>query len=562
MKLRSLVTAVLLLFLAATAYAGTGEILRAKKGKRIDGQYIVVFRPGAKAATMAPQMAAAHGLNVLNVYEHALQGAVYQMSEKQAIALSKDPNVSLVEEDQEVSIDASGTQSPATWGLDRVDQRNLPLNNSYHYDFSAPAVHAYIIDTGIRTSHTNFGGRASVSFDAIGDGQNGQDCHGHGTHVAGTVGSATYGVAKDVRLHAVRVLNCSGSGSNSGVIAGVDWVTGNHQSPAVANMSLGGGISTALDNAVNNSVNSGVFYAVAAGNENANACNSSPSRAANAFTVAATDINDNRASFSNFGSCVEIFAPGVNITSTWNTSNTATNTISGTSMATPHVCGAAALILDEHPSFSPTQVRNELLARATSGVVGNPSGSPNLLLYTLGGSPPPPPPPGGEDVVYAINFDNGAAGWNKSSGSTDLWRIASDCVSAASGSSTLGFSRSAPNCDYDVGRATGWARSPTINLSGNTSAHLNLLHFWQTESFAGNYDVLSIQVSSNNGSSWTTVKSYNSSAANPSTYVSESIDVSSFISSSFRIRFLFDSIDGTANDFLGWYIDDIEVTAQ
>ncbi len=560
MKFRSMVLAVLLLLLSTAVFAGSGQINRAS-GERIDGQYIVVFRPGADARGLANQLGAAHGAEVAGVFEHALKGAVMRMPEQAALAISRNPNVELVEEDQIVTLDASGSQSGATWGLDRVDQRNLPLNGVYNYDFSAPAVHAYIIDTGIRTSHTNFGGRATADFDAIGDGQNGQDCNGHGTHVAGTVGSATYGVAKDVRLHAVRVLNCSGSGSNSGVIAGVDWVTANHQNPAVANMSLGGGISTALDNAVNNSVNSGVFYAVAAGNSNANACNSSPSRAANAYTVAASDSNDVRASFSNWGSCVQIFAPGVSITSTWNTSNTATNTISGTSMASPHVAGAAALILDEHPTWTPTQVRNELNARATSGVISNTSGSPNLLLYTLGGGPPPPPPPPpGEDVVYAIDFDSGASGWNKSTGSTDLWRVASDCVTAASGSSTLAFSRSAPNCDYDVGRATGWARSPTINLSGYTQAWLNFTHFWQTESYAGNYDILRIQVSTNNGSSWTTVKSYNASDPNPSVYIDERIPVTP--SSQFRIRFQFDSVDSSANDFLGWYIDDLSVTAQ
>jgi len=242
-------------------------------------------------------------------------------------------------------------------------------------------VHAYIIDTGIRFSHQTFGGRATSGFDAV-DGGSADDCNGHGTHVSGTVGGSQYGVSKGVQLVAVRVLNCSGSGTTAQVVAGINWVTSHAIKPAVANMSLGGGASTSIDNAVNNSINSGVTYAIAAGNSNANACNFSPARVGAAITVGATGQNDARASFSNFGTCVDIFAPGVGITSSWDTSNTATNTISGTSMATPHVTGAAAQVLSAHPTFTPAQVRNELVANATTGVVGSPgSGSPNRLLF-------------------------------------------------------------------------------------------------------------------------------------------------------------------------------------
>jgi subtilisin family serine protease len=284
-----------------------------------------------------------------------------------------------VEQDSVVSLAA--TQSGATWGLDRVDQRNLPLSGTYTYNTTASNVTAYVIDTGIQTSHPQFGGRAAASYDAVGG--NGQDCNGHGTHVAGTIGSSTYGLAKGVRLRAVRVLDCNGSGSNSGVIAGVDWVTSNHAANSVANMSLGGSASSALDTAVRRSISSGVTYALAAGNSNANACNSSPSRVTEAITVGATTSSDARASFSNYGSCLDIFAPGASITSTWTGSGT--NTISGTSMASPHVAGAAALYLGLHPGASPATVRNALVGTATAGVVGSPgSGSPNLLLYTLG----------------------------------------------------------------------------------------------------------------------------------------------------------------------------------
>jgi subtilisin family serine protease len=298
--------------------------------------------------------------------------------------LRKNPNIAYIEADQVVTLDAS--QSPATWGLDRIDQRNRRLNNTYNYNFTGAGVHVYVIDTGIRTSHVEFGGRADKLFDSVGDGQNGNDCHGHGTHVSGTIGGAVYGVAKGVSLHAVRVLDCGGSGSYAGVIAGVDFVTSHHQAgvSAVANMSLGGPPSTALDNAVANSINDGVTYAIAAGNSSANACNYSPARVSMAVTVGASTSSDRRSSFSNYGTCLDLFAPGSSITSAWNTSDTATNTISGTSMAAPHTAGVAALYLEAHPGSAPLQVRNALVDNASSGklkAVG--AGSPNLLLYSL-----------------------------------------------------------------------------------------------------------------------------------------------------------------------------------
>ena len=278
---------------------------------------------------------------------------------------------------------ADATETGATWGIDRIDQRNLPLSGTYTYTHTGAGVTAYIIDTGINTTHNEFGGRASVGYDAIGDGRNGIDCNGHGTHVSGTVGGATYGVAKGVTLKAVRVLDCTGSGTNSGVIAGVDWVTSHHSGPSVANMSLGGGASTALDNAVSNSIASGVTYGIAAGNSNRNACNYSPARTATAITVGATTSTDARASYSNYGSCLDIFAPGSSITSSWIGSNTATNTISGTSMATPHVVGVAAQYLQSNPTASAATVRNALVANGTTGKVTSAGrNSPNVLLFT------------------------------------------------------------------------------------------------------------------------------------------------------------------------------------
>jgi subtilisin family serine protease len=359
------------------------------KGKSaIPGRYIVVFHDWATgdkgkysvAPALAGTMKDIYGGEVDHTYQFAINGFSAKMSKEQAVALSADPRVAYVEEDGVMT--ASVTQTGATRGIDRIDQRDLPLNGTYTYTFDGTGVRAYVIDTGIRTTHTQFGGRAAVSFDALGG--NGQDCNGHGTHVAGTIGGSTYGVAKNVMLRAVRVLDCNGSGTTSGVIAGVDWVTNNHISPAVANMSLGGGASTALDTSVANSIASGVTYSIAAGNSNgADACTQSPARVAAAITVGSTTTADARSSFSNIGTCVDIFAPGSSITSSWATSDTATNTISGTSMATPHVVGATALYLQAFPGSSPATIRNALVNNATlNHISGVGAGSPNRLLYT------------------------------------------------------------------------------------------------------------------------------------------------------------------------------------
>jgi hypothetical protein len=351
----------------------------------VPGQYIVVFKDDyVQAETLDEDVAdLAHGSQgeVLSVYKHAVRGYASRMSVNKARGLLADPRVAYVEEDGVMTADA--TQSGATWGIDRIDQRALPLSGSYTYNVTGSGVNAYIVDTGIRTTHTEFGGRASGAYTAVTDGNGTNDCNGHGTHVAGTVGSATYGVAKGVRLYAVRVLDCNGSGTTSGVIAGVDWVTQNHVNPAVANMSLGGGVSTTLDSSVASAISAGVTFAVAAGNSNVDACTSSPSRVASAITVGATTNTDARASYSNFGTCLDLFAPGSNITSTWNTSDSATNTISGTSMATPHVTGAAALYLGANPASTPQQVRDALVNNSTASVVTSAgTGSPNKLLYT------------------------------------------------------------------------------------------------------------------------------------------------------------------------------------
>ena len=332
------------------------------------------------------------GAQVHYIYDSAVQGYAATLSVQAVEALRKDADVAYIEQDQVFTI--NDTQTGPPWGLDRIDQRSLPLSNSYTYATDGQGVHAYIIDTGIRSSHTEFSGRIGAGYDAV-DGGAPDDCNGHGTHVAGTVGGSTYGVAKRVTLHGVRVLDCNGSGTTSGVVAGINWVTTNYTNtkPAVANMSLGGGASQTLDTALRNSVAAGVVHVVAAGNETADACNSSPAREPLAITVGATNSSDQRASFSNYGTCLDIFAPGVNILSSWYTGDSAAGSLSGTSMASPHVAGVVALHLASSPSASPADVAASLNNAATTGTVSDPgSGSPNRLLYNLLGPAPTPTP--------------------------------------------------------------------------------------------------------------------------------------------------------------------------
>jgi len=359
-----------------------------KNSNKIENSYIVVLNNDVVgeqgmfsiAPYIADELSNTHKGKLKHIYQNAINGFAVEMSPEDAERLSMDFRVAYVEEDGLMTADA--TQSNPPWGLDRIDQRNRPTNGTYVFNHTGAGVFAYVIDTGIRTTHTQFGGRAANVFDAFGG--SGADCNGHGTHVSGTIGGSTYGVAKSVNLRGVRVLDCNGSGSTSGVIAGVDFVRTNHSNPAVANMSLGGGASSSLDTAVNNLSNSGVAIAVAAGNSNANACNSSPARAANAITVGSTTSTDARSSFSNFGTCLDLFAPGSSILSSWFSSDTATATLSGTSMASPHVAGVAALYKQVNPSASSTTVRNAIVNGATTNVVTNAgTGSPNRLLYSL-----------------------------------------------------------------------------------------------------------------------------------------------------------------------------------
>ncbi|HFX6173938.1 TPA: S8 family peptidase [Acinetobacter baumannii] len=351
----------------------------------IKNQYIVILNKDAgPSKDFAQNIAKQHAGKVLQSYDTVLKGfAIYLPDTAGAAfieAMKKNPHVLSVESDTIVNIDAT-TQSNPDWGLDRIDQKALPLNSTYSYLQTGSGTTAYIVDTGILSSHQEFSGRVLSGYTAISDGNGTTDCNGHGTHVAGTVGGTTYGVAKNVNLVPIRILGCDGSGASSNVIAGLDWILKNGKKPAVVNMSLGGEANASLDSAVENLFNNGYVMVVAAGNSNTDACSSSPARVSKAITVAATDSTDTRASYSNYGSCVDIFAPGSQINSSWIGSNTATKVLNGTSMATPHVVGVVAEMLQSTPTATSQTISTNLLNQASNNVVKNPSGSPNRLLY-------------------------------------------------------------------------------------------------------------------------------------------------------------------------------------
>ncbi|WP_224366184.1 S8 family serine peptidase [Hyalangium versicolor] len=479
-------------FLAITACGGMeGQDVQADEPKQeigqmaqllrsarpVPGQYIVVLKDDLKGVaqvgpeSVAQEMALKHNGQVLHTYKAALKGFAMKLTEAEVQKLLADPRVAYVQENGYVHV--VGTQTGATWGIDRVDQRNRPLDSTYNYPNTASNVHAYIIDTGMRKTHSQFTGRVGNGFDAIDNDTDATDCHGHGTHVAGTVGGTTWGIAKGVTLHPVRVLDCTGYGDDAQVIAGVDWVTANHVKPAVANMSLGGDASQPLDDAIANSIAAGVVYAIAAGNDSSSACNYSPARLPAAITVGATTSSDARASYSNYGTCVDIFGPGSSITSASYSSDTSSTSMSGTSMASPHVAGVAALYLSANPTATPQQVRDALVTNGTAGVVTSPgTGSPNVLLYSgfIGSGPADTTPPSTSITA--------PAGGSTLSGTTTISASASDNVGVTkvefyAGSTLIGTDTSSPfSVDWNTGAVTNGSYSLTtkaFDAAGNTA---------------------------------------------------------------------------------------------
>jgi subtilisin family serine protease len=533
-----LVVAVALALCASAAFAGAASAA-AHRGAVVPDHYIVVFKPGTRdSADLAKTLTEEQGGRLEHTYGHALKGFSARLSDQAVKQLSTDPAVQSIEPDR--IVEATDTQTGATWGLDRIDQRSLPLDNSYADGNEGANVNAYIIDTGINLSHNEFAGRLYGGYDAVTAGGNANDCNGHGTHVAGTVGGTTYGVADKVMLHPVRVLDCRGYGTTSGVIAGVDWVRDNKVKPAVANMSLGGVASSAVDDAVANLIAADVPVAVAAGNDNTNACNASPARTPSAITVGATTSTDTRASFSNYGSCLDLFAPGQDITSAWIGGSTRIATISGTSMASPHAAGVAALYLSANPTATPAQVRDAIVAGATGGLVQQPGGgSPNVLLYNgIAGTAPPPPPPAPNGIVNG-GFESGATAWTESpTGLIGTFKPRTGAYGAAMGGNNF--------------------RNDQLRQTITVPADGKLSYYWQmatNESSATNaYDRLYVRVRRpSDGALLATLRTFSNLSAK-SVWSADTVSLAAYAGQSVSISFEVSTDSSLPSSF---YIDDV-----
>jgi subtilisin family serine protease len=569
---------VLTLSLGATpAHAQEGTILGVNQPNAVADSYIVVLKDSVVANrgvdAHVDDLVGRFGGRVTDVWDAALNGFAVTMSERAAKRLAAHPAVAYVEQDMTIQLEAT-QNNPPSWGLDRIDQRNRPLDNSFTYPNTASNVHIYILDTGIRMSHNDFGGRAIHGRNTVNNNNDASDCHGHGTHVAGTAGGTAYGVAKGATLVGVKVLNCSGSGTTTSIVGGVNWVTANAVRPAVANMSLGGpGTNTSINNAVANSIASGITYSIAAGNSSSNACNFSPAQVSTAITVGATTNTDARASYSNFGNCVNIFAPGSAIAAPWHTSNTAINTISGTSMAAPHVAGVAALILSQNPNWSPNQVRNKMVADATPGVVSNPgSGSPNLLLYVDNSGGGQQPPPGG--TIFADNFATDT-GWTRNAGGTDtatagLWErgvpqatshngIPLQLSSTVSGNNVLVTGRLAGNSagDHDVDDGVTTIRSPQISLPSSGNLTLTFSYYLAHLNNSSSADYFRVSIVTSSG---TTVLGTAAGAATnrAGAWTTASLNLNQFAGQNIRIQF--EAADLAGASLVEAAVDDVRVT--